>query len=101
VSVTLFVPVATGMEEHRRNALDYFEATKWIKQNLPLAKVSGGVSNVSFSFRGNDLVREAIHAAFLYHGIICLGMFPCAALPAFAAAAVHTFRCSHGYQSPA
>lgn len=62
-------PVATGMEEHRRNAINYFEATKWIKANLPLAKVSGGVSNVSFSFRGNDLVREAIHAAFLYHGI--------------------------------
>jgi 5-methyltetrahydrofolate--homocysteine methyltransferase len=62
-------PVATGMDEHRKNALDYFEATKWIKQNLPLAKVSGGVSNVSFSFRGNDVVREAIHAAFLYHGI--------------------------------
>ncbi len=62
-------PVATGMEEHRRNALDFFEATRWIKQHLPWAKVSGGVSNVSFSFRGNDLVREAIHAAFLYHGI--------------------------------
>lgn len=62
-------PVATGMEEHRRNALDYFEATRWIKKNLPLAKVSGGVSNVSFSFRGNDTVREAIHAAFLYHAI--------------------------------
>lgn len=62
-------PVATGMEEHRKNALDYFEATKWIKANLPLAKVSGGVSNVSFSFRGNDAVREAIHAAFLYHAI--------------------------------
>jgi 5-methyltetrahydrofolate--homocysteine methyltransferase len=62
-------PVATGMEEHRKNALSYFEATKWIKQNLPYAKVSGGVSNVSFSFRGNDHVREAIHAAFLYHGI--------------------------------
>ena len=62
-------PVATGMEEHRRNAVDYFEAIKWIKKNLPLAKVSGGVSNVSFSFRGNDLVREAIHSAFLYHGI--------------------------------
>ncbi len=62
-------PVATGMEEHRRNALNYFEATKWIKKNLPLAKVSGGVSNVSFSFRGNDMVREAIHSAFLYHGI--------------------------------
>lgn len=62
-------PVATGMEEHRRNALDFFLATKWIKENLPLAKVSGGVSNVSFSFRGNDAVREAIHSAFLYHGI--------------------------------
>ncbi len=62
-------PVATGMDEHRKNALDYFEATRWIKKNLPHAKVSGGVSNVSFSFRGNDTVREAIHAAFLYHGI--------------------------------
>jgi 5-methyltetrahydrofolate--homocysteine methyltransferase len=62
-------PVATGMEEHRKNALDFFQATKWIKENLPHAKVSGGVSNVSFSFRGNDTVREAIHAAFLYHGI--------------------------------
>jgi 5-methyltetrahydrofolate--homocysteine methyltransferase len=62
-------PVATGMEEHRRNAIDYFEATKWIKKNLPLAKISGGVSNVSFSFRGNDIVREAIHSSFLYHGI--------------------------------
>ncbi|MGL4597364.1 MAG: dihydropteroate synthase, partial [Bacteroidia bacterium] len=62
-------PVATGMDEHRRNALDFFLATKWIKENLPLAKVSGGVSNVSFSFRGNDHVREAIHAAFLYHAI--------------------------------
>jgi 5-methyltetrahydrofolate--homocysteine methyltransferase len=62
-------PVATGMDEHRRNAIDFFEATKWIKANLPLAKVSGGVSNVSFSFRGNDIVREAIHSAFLYHGI--------------------------------
>ena len=62
-------PVATGMEEHRRNALDYFEATRWIKKNLPHAKVSGGVSNVSFSFRGNDVVREAIHSAFLYHGV--------------------------------
>lgn len=62
-------PVATGMEEHRKNALDFFMATKWIKENLPFAKVSGGVSNVSFSFRGNDTVREAIHAAFLYHGI--------------------------------
>ncbi len=62
-------PVATGMDEHRRNALDFFEATKWIKENLPYAKVSGGVSNVSFSFRGNETVRMAIHAAFLYHGV--------------------------------
>jgi len=62
-------PVATGMEEHRKNALSYFEAASWIRENLPLAKVSGGVSNVSFSFRGNDVVREAIHSAFLYHGI--------------------------------
>ncbi len=62
-------PVATGMEEHRKNALDFFLATKWIKENLPYAKVSGGVSNVSFSFRGNDHVREAIHAAFLYHAV--------------------------------
>lgn len=62
-------PVATGMEEHRLNALDFFNATKWIKENLSHAKVSGGVSNVSFSFRGNDHVREAIHSAFLYHAI--------------------------------
>ncbi|WP_297335637.1 methionine synthase [Algoriphagus sp.] len=62
-------PVATGMEEHKKNALDFFLATKWIKDNLPGAKVSGGVSNVSFSFRGNNPVREAMHAAFLYHAI--------------------------------
>jgi 5-methyltetrahydrofolate--homocysteine methyltransferase len=62
-------PVATGMEEHRRNAIDFFLATKWIKENLPHARVSGGVSNVSFSFRGNNGVREAMHAAFLYHAI--------------------------------
>jgi len=62
-------PVATGMEEHRQNAISYYEATKWIKENLPYAKISGGVSNVSFSFRGNDLVREAIHSSFLFHGI--------------------------------
>ena len=55
-------PVATGMEEHRKNALDFFGATKWIRENLPHASVSGGVSNVSFSFRGNDTVREAMHA---------------------------------------
>jgi len=62
-------PVATGMEEHRKNALDFFAATKWIRTNLPHAHVSGGVSNVSFSFRGNDRVREAMHSAFLYHAI--------------------------------
>lgn len=62
-------PVATGMEEHANNAVDFFEATRWIKHNLPGALVSGGVSNVSFSFRGNDVVREAMHSAFLYHGI--------------------------------
>ncbi len=62
-------PVATGLDEHVNNALDFFRATTWIKENLPSAKVSGGVSNVSFSFRGNDTVREAMHSAFLYHGI--------------------------------
>ena len=62
-------PVATGMEEHRKNALDFFHATKWIRNNLPHANVSGGVSNVSFSFRGNNTVREAMHASFLYHAI--------------------------------
>ncbi len=62
-------PVATGMEEHKNNAVDFFRATKWIKENLPGAKVSGGVSNVSFSFRGNNIVREAMHAVFLYHGV--------------------------------
>ncbi|MDQ3073624.1 MAG: methionine synthase, partial [Bacteroidota bacterium] len=61
--------VATGIEEHNNYAVDYIRATKWIKENLPLAKVSGGVSNVSFSFRGNDTVREAIHSSFLYHAI--------------------------------
>ena len=62
-------PVATGMEEHKSNALDFFQATKWIRENLPHAHISGGVSNVSFSFRGNNTVREAMHASFLYHGI--------------------------------
>ncbi|NEN25160.1 methionine synthase [Cryomorpha ignava] len=62
-------PVATGLEEHQNNAIDFFESTKWIKENLPGAKVSGGVSNVSFSFRGNDTVREAMHSAFLYHAV--------------------------------
>lgn len=62
-------PVATGMEEHNNNALDFFRAAKWIRENLPGAHISGGVSNVSFSFRGNNTVREAMHAAFLYHAI--------------------------------
>ncbi|MEX0685246.1 MAG: methionine synthase [Balneolales bacterium] len=61
--------VATGIDEHNNYAVDYIEATKWIKANLPLAKVSGGVSNISFSFRGNNTVREAMHSAFLYHAI--------------------------------
>ncbi|PLZ02236.1 methionine synthase [Burkholderia sp. WAC0059] len=61
--------VATGIEEHNNYAVDFIEATRWIKQHLPYAKVSGGVSNVSFSFRGNDPVREAIHTVFLYHAI--------------------------------
>lgn len=62
-------PVATGMEEHRKNALDFFAATKWIRTHLPFANVSGGVSNVSFSFRGNNRVREAMHSSFLFHAI--------------------------------
>lgn len=62
-------PVATGMEEHRKNAIDFFRATKWIRENLPCANISGGVSNVSFSFRGNNVLREAMHSAFLYHAI--------------------------------
>ncbi|MGH9604069.1 MAG: methionine synthase [Terracidiphilus sp.] len=61
--------VATGMEEHNNYAVDFIEATRWIKSNLPHAKVSGGVSNISFSFRGNNKVREAMHSAFLYHAI--------------------------------
>ena len=62
-------PVATGIDEHRNYALDFFKATKWIRTNLPYAHVSGGVSNVSFSFRGNQLVREAMHSVFLYYAI--------------------------------
>ncbi len=61
--------VATGIDEHNNYAVDFIEAAKWIKQNLPYAKVSGGVSNISFSFRGNNVVREAMHSAFLYHAI--------------------------------
>ena len=62
-------PVATGMDEHRRNAIDFFLATRWIRENLPGAHISGGISNVSFSFRGNNIVREAMHSAFLYRAI--------------------------------
>ncbi len=62
-------PVATGMDEHRKNAIDFIEATRWVKANLPYCSVSGGVSNVSFSFRGNNTVREAMHSVFLYHAI--------------------------------
>ena len=62
-------PVATGMDEHRKNALDFIESTRWVRQHLPHCSVSGGVSNVSFSFRGNNAVREAMHSAFLYHAI--------------------------------
>lgn len=61
--------IATGIEEHNNYAVDYIKATKWIKKNLPYAKVSGGVSNLSFSFRGNNVIREAMHSAFLYHAI--------------------------------
>ncbi|GGG95771.1 hypothetical protein GCM10011416_11780 [Polaribacter pacificus] len=62
-------PVATGMDEHRKNAIDFIEATRWVRSNLPNVSVSGGVSNVSFSFRGNDTVREAMHSVFLYYAI--------------------------------
>ncbi len=62
-------PVATGMEEHRKNAIDFIESTRWVRENLPHVSVSGGVSNVSFSFRGNNVVREAMHSVFLYHAI--------------------------------
>jgi len=61
--------VATGIDEHNNYAVDFIKATQWIKQNLPFAKVSGGISNISFSFRGNNIVREAMHSAFLYHAI--------------------------------
>ncbi|MCK5637930.1 MAG: dihydropteroate synthase, partial [Flavobacteriaceae bacterium] len=62
-------PVATGMDEHKKNATDFIEATKWVRENLPNVSVSGGLSNVSFSFRGNNTVREAMHSVFLYHAI--------------------------------
>lgn len=78
--------VATGMEEHNNYAIDFINATKWIKENLPYAKVSGGVSNLSFSFRGNNLVREAMHSAFLYHAIkagLDMGIVNAGALPVY------------------
>ena len=62
-------PVATGMDEHKLNAIDFIKATKWVRENLPGVSVSGGVSNVSFSFRGNNPVREAMHSVFLYHAV--------------------------------
>ncbi len=78
--------VATGMEEHNNYAVDFIEATKWIKANLPYVKVSGGVSNLSFSFRGNNIVREAMHSAFLYHAIkagLDMGIVNAGALPVY------------------
>lgn len=66
---TNIFPIGTGMEEHRKNAVDFFRAAAWIRENLPGVGVSGGVSNVSFAFRGNNRVREAMHSAFLYHGV--------------------------------
>jgi 5-methyltetrahydrofolate--homocysteine methyltransferase len=78
--------VATGIEEHNNYGVDYIEATRWIKQNLPHVKVSGGVSNVSFSFRGNNAVREAIHAVFLYHAIAAgmdMGIVNAGGLPVY------------------
>lgn len=78
--------VATGMDEHNNYAIDFLNATKWIKENLPYAKVSGGVSNLSFSFRGNNTVREAMHSAFLYHAIkmgLDMGIVNAGALPVY------------------
>lgn len=78
--------IATGMEEHDNYAIDFLEAVKWIKANLPHAKVSGGVSNLSFSFRGNNIVREAIHSAFLYHAVkagLDMGIVNAGALPVY------------------
>ena len=78
--------VATGMDEHNNYAIDFLNATKWIKENLPYAKVSGGISNLSFSFRGNNIVREAMHSAFLYHAIkvgLDMGIVNAGALPVY------------------
>jgi 5-methyltetrahydrofolate--homocysteine methyltransferase len=78
--------IATGMEEHNNYAVDFLKATRWIKENLPLAKVSGGISNLSFSFRGNDLIRETMHSVFLYHAIqagLDMGIVNAGALPVY------------------
>jgi 5-methyltetrahydrofolate--homocysteine methyltransferase len=78
--------VATGMEEHNNYAVDFIKATRWIKENLPQVKVSGGISNLSFSFRGNDYIREAIHSVFLYHAIqagLDIGIVNAGALPVY------------------
>jgi 5-methyltetrahydrofolate--homocysteine methyltransferase len=78
--------IATGMEEHNNYGVDFLKATRWIKENLPLAKVSGGISNLSFSFRGNEVIREAMHAVFLYHAIqagLDMGIVNAGALPVY------------------
>jgi 5-methyltetrahydrofolate--homocysteine methyltransferase len=78
--------IATGMEEHNNYAVDFLKATRWIKENLPLVKVSGGISNLSFSFRGNDLIRETMHSVFLYHAIqagLDMGIVNAGALPVY------------------
>ncbi|MCX6244788.1 MAG: methionine synthase [Bacteroidetes bacterium] len=78
--------VATGMDEHNNYAVDFLKATRWIKENLPFAKVSGGISNLSFSFRGNDAIREPMHAVFLYHAIqagLDMGIVNAGALPVY------------------
>jgi len=78
--------IATGMEEHNNYGVDFLKATRWIKENLPLAKVSGGISNLSFSFRGNDVIRESMHAVFLYHAIqagLDMGIVNAGALPVY------------------
>jgi 5-methyltetrahydrofolate--homocysteine methyltransferase len=78
--------IATGMEEHNNYAVEFLKATRWIKENLPLAKVSGGISNLSFSFRGNDLIRETMHSVFLFHAIqagLDMGIVNAGALPVY------------------
>ncbi len=78
--------IATGMEEHNNYAVDFLKTTRWIKENLPLVKVSGGISNLSFSFRGNDLIRETMHSVFLYHAIqagLDMGIVNAGALPVY------------------